>query len=209
MVDLDGAFAGRSVNRRAIAAVLGAVRLPVQLGGGIRTLSAIEEWLKLGVRRVILGTAAANDPGLVHAACSAFPGAVAIGIDARAAAVAVEGWAKTSTVAAEDLARRYEDIGIAALIYTDIDRDGMLAGLNVEAALKLADCVSVPVIVGGGLASIADVRRLLEPDCRRLAGAIAGRALYDGKLDAGEALRLVRESRKAAFGVEDQAHSLP
>jgi phosphoribosylformimino-5-aminoimidazole carboxamide ribotide isomerase len=208
VVDLDGAFAGRSVNRPAIEAVLAAIQLPVQLGGGIRTLSAIEEWLKLGIRRVILGTAAANDPGLVHAACRAFSGAVAVGIDARAGAVSIEGWAKTCGISAEDLARRYEDAGIAALIYTDIDRDGMLAGLNVAAALKLARCVAVPVIVGGGLASIADVRRLLEPDCRRLAGAIAGRALYDGKLEAAEALRLVRESRKAAFGVEDPAHSL-
>ncbi|MDP9139069.1 MAG: 1-(5-phosphoribosyl)-5-[(5-phosphoribosylamino)methylideneamino]imidazole-4-carboxamide isomerase [Pseudomonadota bacterium] len=208
VVDLDGAFAGRSVNRPAIEAVLNASRLPVQLGGGIRTLGAIEEWLKLGVRRVILGTAAAEDPAVVRAACSAFPGAVAIGIDARGGAVAVAGWARTSGVAAEDLARRYEDVGVAALIYTDIDRDGMLAGLNVAAALKLAHHVAVPVIVGGGLGSIADVRRLLEPDCRRLAGAIAGRALYDGNLDAATALQLVGASRKAASGVEDQAHSL-
>lgn len=209
VVDLEGAFAGRTVNRPAIERILRATRVPVQLGGGIRTLSAIENWLKLGVCRVILGTAAAHDPDLVRAACRAFPGAVAVAIDARAGIVAVEGWVMASALSSEDLARRCEDVGVAALIHTDIDRDGMLAGPNVEAALKLAHCVSVPVIVSGGLASLADVRRLLAPDCRQLEGAIAGRALYDGKLEAAEALRLIGESRKAAFSAEDQNHSLP
>ncbi len=200
VVDLDGAFAGAAVNGAAVEAILGAVRMPIQLGGGIRTFDAVERWLGLGVSRVILGTAAANDPGLVRAVGRAFPGAVAVGIDARSDKVAVDGWARASAISCEDLARRYEDTGIAAIIYTDIDRDGVLAGLNVTAALKLAECVSVPLIVGGGLASLEDVRRILEPDCVRLAGAIVGRALYDGKLPAVEALRLVRESREAAAG---------
>jgi phosphoribosylformimino-5-aminoimidazole carboxamide ribotide isomerase len=208
VVDLDGAFEGSSVNREAILAVLGAVSMPVQLGGGIRTLPAIEGWLDRGVRRVILGTAAAEDPQLVRAACRAFPGAIVIGIDARAGAVAVEGWAKTSRLSADDMARACQDQGAAALIHTDIERDGMLSGLNIANALKLARSVSIPVIAAGGLASISDIRRLLEPEFRPLAGAIAGRALYDGRLDAEEALRLIRESRKALESAEDQAYSL-
>lgn len=208
VVDLDGAFAGRSMNGQAVEAVLEATPLPIQLGGGIRTLSAIEGWLELGVRRVILGTAAAEDPDLVRSACRAFPSAIAVGIDARGGAISVAGWAKVSEISVADLARRCEDAGVAAFLYTDIDRDGMLVGLNLAAAVQLQRSVTVPVIVGGGLGSIADVRRLLEPPCRGLGGAIIGRALYEGKLEATEALRLVSESRKTALGAEDQAHSL-
>jgi phosphoribosylformimino-5-aminoimidazole carboxamide ribotide isomerase len=208
VVDLDGAFAGESLNRQAIEAILGATPLNVQLGGGIRSLEAIEGWLAAGVRRVILGTAAVRDPQLVRSAARTFPGRIAIAIDARAGRVAVAGWAETSHLSAKELARRYEDSGIAALLYTDIDRDGMLAGLDVRAAIDLARRVSVPVIVGGGLASLADVERLLEPDCRRLLGAIAGRALYDGSLDGAEALRRIAASGEVSASVEDQAHSL-
>jgi len=198
VVDLNGAFAGRSVNGAAVEAILSAVTMPVQLGGGIRDMAAIAAWLDKGVRRVILGTAAVRDPALVREAARAFPGRVAVGIDARGGRVAVEGWAEASDMQAVDLARRFEDAGVAAIIYTDIDRDGVLKGLNIAATLDLAEAVSIPVIASGGLASIADVERLLEPDCARLAGAISGRALYDGRLDATEALRLIRAAREAA-----------
>jgi phosphoribosylformimino-5-aminoimidazole carboxamide ribotide isomerase len=208
VVDLDGAFAGQSKNQQAIERILKATRLKVELGGGIRSLSVIEGWLAAGVHRVVLGTAAVADPQLVRAAASAFPERIAVAIDARSGKVAVAGWEKTSSVSAADLARRYEDAGIAAFLYTDIDRDGMLSGLDIEGALKLAHRVTVPVIVGGGLASMADVDRLLEPDCRRLAGAIAGRALYEGRLDGAEALRRLARFDKASGIAEDQAHSL-
>jgi phosphoribosylformimino-5-aminoimidazole carboxamide ribotide isomerase len=198
VVDLNGAFAGRSVNGEAVAAILAAVKIPVQLGGGVRDMAAIEAWLDKGMARVILGTAAVSDPDLVRAAAKKFPGKVAVGIDARGGKVAVRGWADVTEMDAIELGKRFEDAGVAAIIYTDIDRDGILKGLNIEATLKLARAVSIPVIASGGLASLADIERLLRPDCAILAGAISGRALYDGRLDGKEALRLIRAARKAA-----------
>ena len=194
VVDLDGAFAGKSVNADAVSGIIDAVDLPVQLGGGIRDMKAIENWLRKGIARVILGTAAVRDPQLVGAAGRAFPDQVAVGIDARDGKVAVEGWAETSEVEAIDIARRFEDVGVAAIIYTDITRDGVLAGLNLDATLTVAEAVSVPVIASGGLASVDDVRRLIEPPYDCLAGAIAGRALYDGRVDVADALRLLSEA---------------
>jgi phosphoribosylformimino-5-aminoimidazole carboxamide ribotide isomerase len=198
VVDLNGAFAGRSVSGAAVEAILAAVSLPVQLGGGIRDRAAIDAWLDKGVRRVILGTAAVRDPTLVRDAAKAHPGRIAVGIDARGGKVAVEGWAEATEMNATELARRFEDAGVAAIVYTDIDRDGILKGLNIDATLALAHAVSIPVIASGGLASLADVERLLEPDCAVLEGAISGRALYDGRLDAAGALKLIRAARKAA-----------
>jgi len=194
VVDLDGAFAGAPVNALAVRRILAAVPLKAQLGGGVRDIKVAAAWLESGVERVIIGTAAVNDPVFVRAAARRFPARIAVGVDAREGLVAVEGWARTSNLSALELGRRFEDAGVAALIYTDIARDGALAGLNVAAAVALADALSIPVIASGGLASIADVKRLLEPDCARLAGAIAGRALYDGRLDAREALALLRAS---------------
>ena len=196
VVDLNGAFAGKAVNGAAVEAILGAVKMPVQLGGGIRDRAGIETWLEKGIRRVILGTIAVRDPDLVREACRAYPGRIAVGIDARAGKVAVEGWAETSELTTIELARRFADAGVAAIIYTDIDRDGVLEGLNIGSTLALARAVDIPVIASGGLASIADIRRLLEPDCRILEGAISGRALYDGRLDPDEALRLIRAARE-------------
>jgi phosphoribosylformimino-5-aminoimidazole carboxamide ribotide isomerase len=194
LVDLDGAFAGRPVNAEAVEEILKAVTIPVQLGGGIRDLKQIEAWLARGVARVILGTAALRNPDLVKQACRKFPGRIAVGIDAKGGKVAVEGWAETSELTAIELARRFEDAGVAAIIFTDVDRDGVLKGLNIEATLTLAKATRIPVIASGGLASLADVKRLLEPDCAILEGAISGRALYDGRLDAAEALKLIAEA---------------
>lgn len=194
VVDLDGAFAGRSENRATVEAILAAVEVPVQLGGGIRDLAGIEGWLGAGLRRVILGTAAVKDPALVGAACKAFPGQIAVGLDARDGKVAVEGWAQASELQALDLAKKFEDAGVATIIYTDIDRDGMLSGLNVEATVALARVVSIPVIASGGLAGIEDLRRLMAAGEAGIKGAICGRALYDGRLDAAEALALVGET---------------
>ena len=196
IVDLNGAFAGRPVNAAAVEAILKAVRMPTQLGGGIRDRATIEAWLGRGVRRVILGTAAVRDPALVRDAAKAHPGRVAVGIDARGGKVAVEGWAETSELAAVDLARRFEDAGVAAIVYTDIDRDGVLAGLNLPATRALAEAVAIPVIASGGLASIADVEALLAAENARLEGAITGRALYDGRLDPTAALALIRDRRQ-------------
>jgi phosphoribosylformimino-5-aminoimidazole carboxamide ribotide isomerase len=197
VVDLNGAFAGRPVNGAAVEAILASVKMPVQLGGGIRDLAGIETWLTKGISRVILGTIALRDPDLVREACRAHPGRIVVGIDARGGRVAVEGWAETSELTTIELARRFEDAGVAAIVYTDIDRDGVLKGLNIESTLALARAVQIPVIASGGLASLDDVRRLLEPDCRILEGAISGRALYDGRLDATEALKLIRAAREA------------
>ena len=197
VVDLDAAT-GRSSNAAAIASILSSVRIPVQLGGGIRTLRAIEDWLGKGVRRLILGTAALRDPDLVRIACRKFPGAIAVGIDAHAGQVAIEGWTERTGVGAIEVARRFQDAGVAAVIYTDIDRDGALSGLNLSATLALADAVNFPVIASGGLASLDEIRRLMQPDCARLAGVIIGRALYDGRIEPAEALRLVRSSSEAA-----------
>jgi phosphoribosylformimino-5-aminoimidazole carboxamide ribotide isomerase len=191
VVDLNGAFAGRPVNAAAVQAILGAVDIPVQLGGGIRDLATVERWLEAGIRRVILGTAALRDPGLVREACRRFPGRIAVGIDARDGRVAVAGWAETSTLTALELARRYGDAGVAAIVHTDIDRDGILKGLNLAATAELARATPVPVIASGGLAGIDDVRALLRPEHAMLEGAIVGRALYNGSLDAAEALALI------------------
>jgi len=197
IVDLDGAFAGKPMNATAVECILGAVKIPVQLGGGIRDMATVEAWLGKGVARVIIGTAAVRDPALVKEAARVHPGRVAVGLDARDGKVAVEGWAAATELSALDIARRFEDAGVAAIIYTDVARDGMLQGLNLEATTALADAVSIPVIASGGLASIDDVRKLLAPGARKLAGAIAGRALYDGRLDAAEALRLIHAARAA------------
>jgi phosphoribosylformimino-5-aminoimidazole carboxamide ribotide isomerase len=194
VVDLDGAFAGQPVNALAVEAMLAAVALPIQLGGGIRDLRTIEAWLGKGVARVIIGTAAVRDPELVKAAARRFPGQVAVGLDARDGQVAVEGWAETSEVTALDIAGRFEDAGVAAIIFTDIARDGLLKGLNLDATIALAEAISIPVIASGGLASIEDIRALLAPPARKLEGAIAGRALYDGRLDARAALALMRQA---------------
>jgi phosphoribosylformimino-5-aminoimidazole carboxamide ribotide isomerase len=196
VVDLNGAFAGRPVNADAVEAILAAMHIPVQLGGGIRDVDTVVTWLDKGIDRVILGTAAVRDPSFVREAARDFPGCIAVGIDARDGKVAVEGWAETSEITALDLARRFEDAGVAAIIYTDIARDGVLAGLNLEATAALARVISIPVIASGGLTSIEDVRALLRPDYARLEGAIAGRALYDGRLDPAEALALIAASRK-------------
>jgi phosphoribosylformimino-5-aminoimidazole carboxamide ribotide isomerase len=191
IVDLNGAFAGKPVNAPAVEAILKAIAMPAQLGGGIRDLATIESWLARGIRRVILGTVAVRDPALVREACRTFPGRVAVGIDAKGGQVAVEGWAETSELTATDLARRFEDAGVAAIIYTDIERDGVLKGLNLPATAELARATSIPVIASGGLASIDDVKALLSPDYAMLEGAITGRALYDGRLDAKQALALI------------------
>jgi phosphoribosylformimino-5-aminoimidazole carboxamide ribotide isomerase len=198
VVDLDGAFAGKPVNADAVERMLKAVTMPVQLGGGIRDLKTVEAWLKKGITRVIIGTAAVRDPILVKQAAKAFPGRVAVGLDARDGKVAVEGWAETSEVTALDIAQRFEDAGIAAIIFTDIARDGLLKGLNLDATIALAGSISIPVIASGGFASIADVKAMLAPRAKELAGAITGRALYDGRLDPTEALALIRAARAAA-----------
>jgi phosphoribosylformimino-5-aminoimidazole carboxamide ribotide isomerase len=192
LVDLDGAFAGKPVNAAAVDRILASVSIPLQLGGGIRDMATIEGWLGKGVRRVIIGTAAVRDPDLVKSAARRFPGQVAVGLDARDGKVAVEGWAETSELMALDIARRFEDAGVAAIVYTDIARDGLLKGLNLDATIALAEAVSIPVIASGGLASIDDVTAMLEPRAHKLAGAIAGRALYDGRLDPAAALALIR-----------------
>ncbi len=197
VVDLDAAFAGKPQNAAAIERILETVGLCVQLGGGIRDMATIESWLGKGVDRVIIGTAAVRDPGLVKAAARAFPKRVAVGLDARDGKVAVEGWAETSELTALDLARRFEDAGVAAIIYTDVAGDGLLKGLNLDATIALAEAIAIPVVASGGLASLDDVKQLLAPRAKKLQGAIAGRALYDGRLDAGEALRLIRSARAA------------
>ena len=188
VVDLDGAFAGKPMNAAAVEAILQRVRFPVQLGGGIRDMKTVEGWLSKGIARVIIGTAAVRDPGFVREAAKAFPGKVAVGIDARDGFVAVEGWAETSALAADDLGRRFEDAGVAAIVYTDIARDGMLQGINWDGTIALAHALTIPVIASGGLASMADIERLCAPDAAILEGAITGRALYDGRIDPAAAL---------------------
>jgi len=195
IVDLDGAFAGKPMNVTAVERILETVGLCVQLGGGIRSMATIEGWLEKGVNRVIIGTAAVRDPALVKEAARKFPKRVAVGLDARDGKVAVEGWAETSELTALDIARRFEDVGVAAIIYTDVARDGMLKGLNLDATITLAEAISIPVIASGGLASIEDIKSLVEPRAKKLEGAIAGRALYDGRLDAAEALKMIRDAR--------------
>lgn len=195
VVDLDGAFAGKPMNAQAVQNILGRVKMPVQLGGGIRDLRTIESWLSQGVSRVIIGTAAVKDPELVREAARLFSGRVAVGIDARDGLVAVDGWAKTSQITALELGQRFEDAGVCAIIYTDIARDGVLKGLNIEATLELAHALTIPVIASGGLASLDDIRRLLAEDCAPLAGAITGRALYDGRIDPRQALALIAAAK--------------
>ena len=207
VVDLDGAFAGAPVNAEAVRGILAGLRMKIQLGGGVRDMKTVRGWLESGVTRVIIGTAAVQDPDFVREAGRLFPGRIAVGIDARDGLVAVEGWAKTTNMTAIDLARRFEDSGVAAIIYTDVARDGALAGLNVASTIALADALCIPVIASGGLASIEDVKRLTEPDCARLAGAIVGRALYDGRLDPREALALLRGKGAGAAGATQTATS--
>src|SRR5205807_3101781 len=196
VVDLDGAFAGKPRNAGAIERILETVGLCVQLGGGIRDMATIEGWLEKGVDRVIIGTAAVKNPALVKEAAKKFPKRVAVGLDAKNGKVAVDGWAETSELSALDLARRFEDAGVAAIIYTDVARDGMLKGINWDATIALADAISIPVIASGGLASIDDVKKLIEPRANKLEGAITGRALYDGRLDGAEALAVLRAARR-------------
>ena len=198
IVDLDGAFAGKPMNAAAVDHILETVRIPVQLGGGVRDTATVESWLEKGVTRVIIGTAAVRDPPFVKQAARDYPGRVAVGLDARDGKVAVDGWAESSELSVLEIARRFEDVGVAAIVYTDIARDGMLQGLNFDATIALADAISIPVIASGGLASIEDIKRLLEPRAKKLAGAIAGRALYDGRLEPAEALKLIRAARTAA-----------
>jgi len=198
VVDLDGAFAGKPMNAQAVDGMLKAVTMPVQLGGGIRDLKTVEAWLGKGVARVIIGTAAVRDPDLVKGAAKRFPGQVAVGLDARDGKVAVEGWAESSEITVLDIAHRFEDAGVAAIIFTDIARDGLLKGLNLDATIALADQISIPVIASGGLAGIDDITAMLAPRAKKLAGAIAGRALYDGRLDSAAALALVRGARAVA-----------
>lgn len=190
VVDLNGAFAGQTVNKDAVKSILNAVTVPVQLGGGLRDMAGIEAWLEAGVSRVILGSAAAKKPALVKEAAKAFPGRVVVGIDAKAGLVATEGWVETSDIPAIDLAKRFEDAGIAAIIYTDIARDGLKTGLNLDETLSLAQAVALPVIASGGVAALSDILALkkasiIQPN---LNGSILGRALYDGSLSAREAL---------------------
>lgn len=193
VVDLNGAFAGKPVNGAAVEAILKAVTVPVQLGGGIRDMATIEAWLERGVSRVILGTVALRDPELVRQACKRFPGKVAVGIDAKGGRVAVEGWAETSELTVLDLAMKFEDAGAAAIIYTDIDRDGVLSGPNVEATAALARAISTPVIASGGVSSLADLQALKDVASSGIAGVISGRALYDGRIDLAAALALLKD----------------
>lgn len=194
VVDLNGAFAGKPINSAAVENILCAVKMPVQLGGGIRNMQTIDNWLTLGIQRVIIGTAAVRDPDFVREAARRYPNRVAVGIDARDGFVAVEGWAEVSQITAIELGKRFEDAGVAAIIFTDIARDGALKGINIETTVALSEAVNIPVIASGGLASISDVERLLQPDCSRISGVIAGRALYDGRLDPAQALALTRTS---------------
>lgn len=194
VVDLDGAFAGESRNGDAVEAILSEVDMPVQLGGGLRTLAHVDAWLSKGLSRVILGTVAVREPALVKDAARLHPGKVAVGIDARSGKVAVEGWAETSELDAIEMAQRFEGAGVAAIIFTDIDRDGVLTGINWELTLQLARAVSIPVIASGGLASMDDIERLSRPECQILEGAISGRALYDGRIDPAEALAMLRRA---------------
>lgn len=199
VVDLNGAFAGRAVNTGAVAAILAAARVPVQLGGGIRDMAGIERWLAAGVRRVILGSAAVKTPDLVRQACRAFPGRVAVGLDARDGFVATEGWAEASTLSAAEVALRFEDAGVAAVIYTDIGRDGMGTGLNLDATLALAASLNTPVIASGGVGSLADLQALRDAVAgvgadagAGVEGVIVGRALYDGSVGVADALRVLK-----------------
>ena len=200
IVDLNGAFAGRPVNAAAVEAILAAVKLPVQLGGGIRDMATVEAWLSRGVRRVILGTAAVKTPSLVREACQRFPGRIAVGIDARGGRVAIEGWAETSSLAVLDLARAFEDAGVSAIIHTDIERDGVLGGMNVLATAALARAINTPVIASGGVSSHDDLRRLKSEEGSGIVGVVCGRALYDGRIEPKTALQILAEKNPSPGG---------
>lgn len=194
IVDLNGAFAGKPVNADAVNAILAAINIPAQLGGGIRTLQTMEHWLKAGLNRVILGTIALTDPDLVRNACKTFPGQIAIGIDAKDGFVATQGWADVSEMKALDLAKRFEDAGATALIHTDIGRDGAMQGPNLAASLEMAETVSIPVIVSGGVSSMADIQQIAEQGRGKLEGVISGRAVYDGQVDVARATEILKGS---------------
>jgi phosphoribosylformimino-5-aminoimidazole carboxamide ribotide isomerase len=194
-VDLDAAFEGRSINTHAMEEIRKSVSLPIQLGGGIRDRAAIEAWLAAGIARVILGTVALRNPVLVREAAKAFPGRVAVGIDAKDGNVAVEGWAETSDISAAELAKRFEDAGVAAIIFTDIARDGMLQGVNVDATVALAQSVRIQIIASGGVSGIADIEALARAGCSNIEGVIIGRALYDGSITARDALAVAQNRR--------------
>lgn len=194
LVDLNGAFEGKPVNANAVDAILGAIDIPVQLGGGIRDLGTIETWLAKGITRVIIGTAAVKNPALVIEACKKFPGRIVVGLDAKDGLVATEGWAEVSDLTVLEMAGRFQDAGVSAIIYTDIARDGVLEGLNIEATVALANAIDIPVIASGGLSDIEDIRRLIAANCKGLEGAISGRALYDGRIDVAAALRLLKDA---------------
>ncbi len=201
VVDISGAFVGEGVNDAAVEAILKATKNHIQLGGGIRTLAHIENWLSKGISRVILGTVAVREPELVKEACKKFPGMVAVGIDAKGGKVAVDGWAEVSRLSVVELAKRFEGSGVTAIIYTDIDRDGVLAGINWDSTIDLAEAVSISVIASGGLASLVDIVRMTMPDAKKLEGAIAGRALYDGSIDPILALAILRGTIKPELGL--------
>lgn len=191
LVDLNGAIKGKPINEQAVASILAAIKLPVQLGGGIRDLATIQRWIDAGITRVILGTIALNDPELVKAACKQFPGKIVVGIDAREGYVAVEGWAKTSRVKALDLALRFEDCGVAAIVFTDIDRDGVMTGVNLESTVDLAFALTTPIIASGGVSSLSDLEEIKRHEGSGIEGVISGRALYDGRINVGAALKLM------------------
>mgnify|MGYP002628900827 CR=1 FL=1 len=191
LVDLDGAIEGEAVNGDAVRAILAATSLPTQLGGGIRDMAGIERWLEAGISRVILGTVALTDPELVKSACRAFPGKIAVGIDARGGMVAVKGWTETSSMRAIELALKFEDAGVAAIVFTDIDRDGAMGGVNVDATVDLAFALSTPVIASGGVSSLDDLTRLKAEEKSGIEGVIVGRALYDGVFSAKAALSIL------------------
>ena len=191
LVDLNGAIQGKPVNEGAVAAILAAIKLPVQLGGGIRDMDTIDRWFAAGIRRVILGTVALNNPELVKTACRKYPQRVVVGIDAREGYVAVEGWAKTSRVKALDLALRFEDCGVAAIVFTDIDRDGVMTGVNLESTVDLAFALTTPIIASGGVSSLSDLEEIKRHEGSGIEGVISGRALYDGRINVGAALKLM------------------
>jgi phosphoribosylformimino-5-aminoimidazole carboxamide ribotide isomerase len=190
-VDLNGAFEGRSANGEAVRAIRSAVTLPIQLGGGIRDMAAIETWIEAGITRVVLGTVALNNPVLVKEAARAYPGKIVVAADARGGKVATEGWAKVSELTPLDLGRKFEDAGVAAILFTDVDGDGLLQGVNVTATASLARALHIPVIASGGVGGISDIKSLMSANESNIEGVVVGRALYDGRLDAKEALRMV------------------
>jgi phosphoribosylformimino-5-aminoimidazole carboxamide ribotide isomerase len=195
LVDLDGAFAGEPKNKGAIEAILKAISIPAQLGGGIRDIATIEAYLSLGLSRVIIGTAAQRNPELVVEACRKFPGQIVVGIDAKNGMVAVQGWAELTNITAVDLARKFEDCGVSAIIYTDISRDGMMGGPNIEATKALAEAISIPVIASGGVSSLKDIENLMAIEASGVTGAITGKAIYTGAIDLSEAIALTRQGR--------------